>query len=164
MLNHYRKLYAYNAWANRETLKSLQAMKEPPSKAQELFCHILVGERLWHLRLQRQSTEGFVVWPEWTLKDCAAELLQVSQMWEDYLAGLTAEMLLHSISYTNTEGEAWRNTVSDILSHVIMHSVYHRGQIAAAIRNSGGEPAYTDYIHAVRKGFIEEPVIGAHQH
>jgi uncharacterized damage-inducible protein DinB len=36
-----------------------------------------------------------------------------------------------------------------------MHSGYHRGQIAAAVRESGGEPAYTDYIHAVRQGLIE---------
>jgi len=36
-----------------------------------------------------------------------------------------------------------------------MHSTYHRGQIASAVREAGGAPAYTDYIHAVRQGLIE---------
>jgi uncharacterized damage-inducible protein DinB len=42
--------------------------------------------------------------------------------------------------------------VRDILMHVLMHGVYHRGQIAAAVRDRAGEPAYTDFIEAVRKG------------
>jgi uncharacterized damage-inducible protein DinB len=36
-----------------------------------------------------------------------------------------------------------------------MHSTYHRGQIAAAMRQAGATPAYTDFIHAVRQGFVE---------
>ena len=43
----------------------------------------------------------------------------------------------------------------DILAHVVLHSAYHRGQIAAAVRAGGGEPAYTDMIHAVRQGLVE---------
>ena len=31
--------------------------------------------------------------------------------------------------------------------HVIMHSAYHRGQIAADVRAAGLTPAYTDFIH-----------------
>ena len=40
-------------------------------------------------------------------------------------------------------------------THVVIHSAYHRGQIASDVRASGGVPAYTDYIHAVRQGLIE---------
>jgi uncharacterized damage-inducible protein DinB len=45
--------------------------------------------------------------------------------------------------------------VEDVLTHVLFHSAYHRGQIALQMRASGAEPAYTDFIHAVRKGFVE---------
>ncbi len=31
----------------------------------------------------------------------------------------------------------------------------HRGQVASDVRASGGVPAYTDYIHALRQGLIE---------
>ena len=58
-------------------------------------------------------------------------------------------------SYTNSKGELWENRVLDVLSHVLLHSAYHRGQIALEIRRSGSAPAYTDYIHAVRQGLLE---------
>jgi len=44
--------------------------------------------------------------------------------------------------------------VGDILTHVLLHSAYHRGQIAVDLRAAGLTPAYTDYIHAVRQGKI----------
>jgi len=38
--------------------------------------------------------------------------------------------------------------------HVIMHSAYHRGQIATDMRAAGLTPAYTDFIHSIRRGFV----------
>jgi uncharacterized damage-inducible protein DinB len=37
---------------------------------------------------------------------------------------------------------------------VVIHSAYHRGQIAADVRAAGHEPAYTDFIHATRTGRV----------
>jgi uncharacterized damage-inducible protein DinB len=45
--------------------------------------------------------------------------------------------------------------VEDVLTHVLLHSAYHRGQIASQMRAGGEEPAYTDFIHATRQGLIE---------
>jgi uncharacterized damage-inducible protein DinB len=58
------------------------------------------------------------------------------------------------VGYTNSKGEPWTNTVEEILTHVVIHSTYHRGQIASDLRNAGLEPAYTDYIHALRQKLI----------
>ena len=164
MLNYFHKQFAYNNWANSEALASFDRMPVAPLKAVSFFAHILSAERLWWTRLQKQSTEGFPVWPNWTIDQCAQELVPTAEIWHQYLSGLQTEMLLHTISYKNTKGEEWRNTVLDILTHVIIHSGYHRGQIAAEIRKSGGEPAYTDYIHAVRQGFIAGQIPDAGQH
>jgi uncharacterized damage-inducible protein DinB len=43
-----------------------------------------------------------------------------------------------------------------VLTHVVMHSAYHRGQIATHMRASGQTPAYTDFIHGVRQGLIKQ--------
>ncbi len=59
-----------------------------------------------------------------------------------------------SVSYTNSQGEAWSSTVEEILTHITVHSAYHRGQIASDLRAAGMTPAYTDYIHAVRRGLV----------
>ena len=80
----------------------------------------------------------------------------------DPLRGAWAYILQHvdhdsTIDYRNTKGEQWTSSVDDVLMHVILHGSYHRGQIATVLRNGGEEPAYTDYIHCTRSGFIEKP-------
>jgi uncharacterized damage-inducible protein DinB len=73
----------------------------------------------------------------------------------DDLVGASPERLTEEVSYTNSKGEAWSSTVDEILTHIAIHSAYHRGQIAADLRSAGQTPAYTDYIHAVRHGLVE---------
>jgi len=63
--------------------------------------------------------------------------------------------LAEAVDYKNSKGEPWRNRVEDVLTHVIMHSAYHRGQIAMEMRAAGMEPAYTDFIHAVRQEIVQ---------
>ena len=45
--------------------------------------------------------------------------------------------------------------MDDVLLHVIMHSAYHRGQVATDMRAAAFTPAYTDFIHAISQGFLE---------
>jgi len=75
--------------------------------------------------------------------------------WGGYLAKLGEADLAGTIEYRNSKGEQWQSTVADVLTHVLLHGSYHRGQIASAIRAAGGTPAYTDFIHATRQGFVE---------
>ncbi|HYF39845.1 MAG TPA: DinB family protein, partial [Gemmatimonadales bacterium] len=87
-----------------------------------------------------------------SLEECAKHLAQVSG---ELLESLDYEPLSEPISYINSKGERWSSTVEDILTHIVIHSAYHRGQIASDLRAEGHEPAYTDYIHAVRQRFVE---------
>jgi uncharacterized damage-inducible protein DinB len=95
------------------------------------------------------------VWPEFDLDQCAAQLAALDKLWRDYLGGLSSTGLSQKISYKNSKGEPWSSTVEDVLTHVTLHSAYHRGQIASLMRASGQAPASTDFIHAVRQGLIE---------
>ena len=63
---------------------------------------------------------------------------------------LDAATLGTSVAYVNSKGEHFTSSVSDIITHVLAHGSYHRGQIASSLRDAGHEPAYTDFIHAVR--------------
>jgi uncharacterized damage-inducible protein DinB len=76
-------------------------------------------------------------------------------LWAEYLGRISAEDLARKISYKNSQGEAWTSTIEDVLAHVILHSAYHRGQIASHMRSIGQTPAYTDFIHGVRQGLVE---------
>jgi uncharacterized damage-inducible protein DinB len=62
------------------------------------------------------------------------------------------DALGREIVYTNQTGKSFRNTPRDILTHLGMHSHYHRGQIAILVRQAGATPAVTDFIAFCRLG------------
>jgi uncharacterized damage-inducible protein DinB len=95
------------------------------------------------------------VWPELTLEQCEVQSAGLARDWKDYFAPMTTDKLMETVWYQNTKGEAFTDRVQDILMHVVMHSAYHRGQIATHMRAAGHTPASTDFIHAVRQGFVE---------
>ncbi len=144
----FRTLFAYDAWANREALASLGADGAPP-RAVRLLAHIAATRHLWLDRLLGEA-QRWPVWPDLTPAECGPLLASSESRWDDYLQGLGPGDLGRPVAYTNTKGQAWTNRVEHILLHVLLHSHYHRGQIAALVRAAGREPAYTDFIHAVR--------------
>lgn len=153
-MKHLRRQFAYNEWANREVLANLRMSARPPGQTLRLPAHILSAERLWLERIRKQP-QSLPVWPEFSADQCETQIAEMANLWREYLNGLSAKQLSESISYKNSKGEPWSSTVEDILTHVLLHSAYHRGQIASQTRAAGETPAYTDFIHAVRQGFVE---------
>jgi uncharacterized damage-inducible protein DinB len=147
-----QKLLQYDVWANRETLQSLG--RGAPPRSLRWMAHIVGAELIWLARL-RKEPPVMAVWPDLDLQGCADGLDDASRQWSAYLRNDKRVQLSDSVSYTNSKGEPWTNTVEDILLHVTIHSAYHRGQIASDLRGAGAEPAYTDYIHAVRQRMVE---------
>jgi uncharacterized damage-inducible protein DinB len=82
-------------------------------------------------------------------------MAELAGFWHGYFAQLSSAGLWQKVTYKNSKGESWTSTVQDILTHVVIHSAYHRGQIASLMRAAGGTPAYTDFIHAARQGLIQ---------
>jgi uncharacterized damage-inducible protein DinB len=147
-----KRLLAYDDWANRETLASLEAIDSPPPGSVKLLGHIVGAEQLWYGRLRGDKPGP--VWPALSLAECRATLDELSRLWADYLDALAPADLGRAVAYVNSKGEPWTSRVGDILTHVVLHSSHHRGQIASDIRAAGHAPPYTDYIHAVRQGFL----------
>ena len=116
--------------------------------------HIFAAERLWLERLKMQP-QSVPVWPEPDLAQCETEAQSLGHLWFDFLDLITAGDVAQTVSYKNSKGEAYTSTIVDILTHVVMHSAYHRGQIASHMRSAGQTPAYTDFIHGVRQGLFK---------
>jgi len=155
-LSYIRRLFSYDDWANREVVTALQKLEIPPLRSVRFLGHIVSAERLWLERLQSQK-QTYPVWPEPSLDQCKLEVEELARLWRDYLASLDEDSLSVSVTYKNTKGEPFTSQTQDILMHVILHSAYHRGQIATDMRAAGFTPAYTDFIHAVRQGMVESP-------
>jgi uncharacterized damage-inducible protein DinB len=147
-----RRQFSYDAWANREVLATIRDAGTD-ERSLQLVAHILAAERLWLERLKQQP-QSTPVWPKLSLEQCEAQAEEMPRLWNEYLDSIQ-ENFSPVISYKNTKGETWSSTILDILTHVGMHSAYHRGQIATHMRANGKNPAYTDFIHAVRHGQVK---------
>lgn len=154
LIEHFIRLFAYDGWANQEVLAGMRAAKTPLPRARQLMAHIFASERLWMERLE-QKPQTLPVWPELTADECERQATVLPALWKDYLAGSSEADLARPVTYQNSKGETWSSRKDDILMHLITHSAYHRGQVAAAVRAAGFTPAYTDFIHSIRQGFIE---------
>jgi len=154
LADYLRKEFAYNAWANQEVLKAIRAAARDDSRSLQLMAHMFAAERVWLDRL-RQQPQSVAVWPTTDLRGCESEAAKLSLEWHKYLDLATAGDISLSISYKNSKGELWTSAIADVLTHVVMHSAYHRGQIASHMREVGQTPAYTDFIHGVRQGLVK---------
>jgi uncharacterized damage-inducible protein DinB len=148
------RLIAYDHWANGEALASIERTNPPPPKALALMGHVFATEAGWMKRMGHEAAfDGF--WPQ----EDAASLAhawkdELPACWSSFLADTARSDPARTIAYTNSRGQSFRSGVRDVLIHVLLHSAYHRGQVASQVRAAGGEPANTDFIHATRSGFI----------
>ena len=154
-ISDFRRLFVYDAWANHEALVALRATEAKPPRSLQFMAHIVAAERLWLERLE-QRAQTLPVWPDFTVEQCDSQITELASLWENFLEGRAAADLLSRISYRNSKGENWTTRVDDVLLHVIMHSAYHRGQVASDMRAAGFTPAYTDFIHAIRQGSLKQ--------
>jgi len=154
LADYLRKELAYDGWANQEVLTTIRSAGGESTRSLQLMAHILAAERLWLERL-RQVPQSGPVWPEPNLAWCEAEAEKLGREWHEYLELATAGDISQTISYKNTKGEQWTSAIVDVLTHVVIHSAYHRGQIASHMRSIGLTPASTDFIHGVRQGQVK---------
>ena len=151
MAAHFERMWEFEGWANRHALESIAQLSEP-AECLRLFGHILAAHWAWLTRLEGGDSAGVELFPAPTLEECEAELAETGRKGLAYLAAIDEDALEREIVYTNQTGKSFRNPPRDILTHMGMHSHYHRGQIAALVRQAGGTPAVTDFIVFCRLG------------
>jgi len=149
--DYLRRQFFYDGWANREVLNAIRAAGGEDRRSLQLMAHILAAGRVWLERL-KIVPQSVPVWPQSDLAGCESEAKKLESEWLEYMNSVAD--LSQTVTYKNTQGEEWSSSIGDVLTHVLMHSAYHRGQIASHMREQGHTPAYTDFIHAVRQGHI----------
>ena len=148
-IEHLRELYSYNDWANRRIITALKTSSS--ENAQRILSHILITEREYFERLYGKDSTGFDFWQKLYLEKCG-ELAQLNaENYERLLGQFDDEGLGQTAKYKTSEGIAHQNTFREILTHVLFHSMNHRGQVNLAIRDDGFAPPSTDYIIYLRE-------------
>jgi uncharacterized damage-inducible protein DinB len=143
MTHFFKGLFEYSHHFNQQLATVFTEQSALTSeKSIKLFNHMLNAHRIWNSRII-EDQNPFGVWDMHPIH----ELKDIDHI--NYISSiriLDQSDLNSSIKYTTSKGDTYTNSVRDILFHVINHSTYHRGQIAAEFRQNGIEPVVTDYI------------------
>ena len=146
----YQKMFDYDHWANCETLASLGTVPGGVDKPRKTFNHIIGAQRIWLSRFENPAPPSAQPWPDLTLEECSVALEDLRRQWKHILGNLTPEKAAGDLSYLTLKGAEHKTPIQDVLMHLVLHSAYHRGQAAAAVREAGGKPAPTDYVVYLR--------------
>jgi uncharacterized damage-inducible protein DinB len=113
-----------------------------------LFSHILNAQHLWNCRINDAEYKYKV----WQVHD-RSDFLKIHEENQAVTKKIIEEDDMdRSISYSNTKGDSYFNTVGDMLMQVFNHGTYHRGQIAQLLKAKDVDPPGTDYITFKRQG------------
>jgi uncharacterized damage-inducible protein DinB len=153
------RLLAHDHWANGEALRSLEALPSPPAKGLELMGHLMGAEVSWLLRMtEGRDPDDWEAWEKadvpW-LRRAWSEVLP--DRWAAFLGNPVLSDPARTFSYVNYLGEAREARVEDVVTQLMLHSAYHRGQVGTAVRAAGGTPAVVDFLHAARNGLLPGP-------
>jgi uncharacterized damage-inducible protein DinB len=143
-------MYEHLNWANQRILETLQSMEGENQEVSRLFSHILFAEKVWITRLQGLDSSRLPIWSDVDIEVCADLVMQNNESLTKFLASLSNTDLDKLISYSNSKGKEFKNSVRDILTHIALHGQYHRGQINLRLRADGFEPVNLDFITFVR--------------
>ena len=153
MKTHLQRMLRSMDWADQAVLTALRGCPEAQSEGVRLFAHVLSAEEIWLSRIERRQA-SHAVWPELDLAACERLATANAEGYAALLGGLSEADLDRDVVYRNTKGEEFTTPLVDILTHVVIHGAYHRGQIARVFGASGATPPSTDFIIFAR---IAEP-------
>ncbi|SIN92413.1 DinB family protein [Paraburkholderia phenazinium] len=135
------KMFRYQAWANGELLDSMNGLSAERHATElhqtiRLMNHCLVVNKIFAAHLMREphrfpadNTPGT---PE--LAELRADLASTDQWYLDYVGTVTPAMLSESVPFVFTDGDKGYMTRDEMLTHVVTHGGYHRGEVGRILK------------------------------
>lgn len=131
-----RTLFSYRAWANAEFLEKTEGF-DPELHAQDrrdalrLINHNLVVDRIFAAHLVGVAHEFVEDNPADvpSLEDLRAAVAASDEWYLNYLDTATPEQLSESVPFVFTDGDTGCMSREEILTHLVIHSGYHRGEV-----------------------------------
>ena len=141
------KLLEYNFWANDLFITRLVSQADIPANITRQISHLLSAHRIW---LDRVGGRGSLpsVWPVIEPDNWEGINIELYNETSDLLKSIDLKSI---ISYYNSTGDPYHNTLEEILHHLLNHSTHHRAQVVLLMRQHQMLPPQTDYILYLRK-------------
>jgi uncharacterized damage-inducible protein DinB len=165
MTDDFAALYAFDRWANDKMLDACRrltpeqyAAEPAPGWAPVRFTvyHIAVVTDGWLRTLANDPDQGFPPEAEVATPDAAAGILQRAyRTFDTVLPTLTPDAL----ATPRTFSRRGRTAVLPpwvVLRHVVNHTTYHRGQVAAKLKRFGIQQPETDLVYWALEQFPQK--------
>lgn len=145
---------SYSAWASRRLLDFAagipgahltQEIANSHGGILKTFQHVYYADRIWLARMEGAVPTDFAdPEPGPTLAELNDRWFGILERLETWAAQQDSNRI---VAYKNIKGEDFAKPIYLILLHVVNHATYHRGQIAAMLRQLGHVPPFTDLIY-----------------
>lgn len=138
----FKDIFQYQHHFNQQLGEVLEQYNQSlTARTVPLFSHMLNAHQIWNARIS--GMEPFGVNDIHDLADCSS----IDQdNFNKTMQILETQDLSIEVSYSNSKGQSFVNTIQEILFHVSNHHTHHRGQIISDLRMKGISPPVTDYI------------------
>ncbi len=131
-----RTLFNYQAWANNEFLEKMKGFhaelhNDHRYAAIRLMNHTCIVSQIFsaHLTGTRHNFSSDNPTEVPSLEELRTTVATADRWYLDYLENVTPEQLAESVSFVFTDGDKGYMSREEMLTHVITHNGYHRGEI-----------------------------------
>ena len=135
------KQIAHSNWANRTWIRFLADVRSDDEFLLGRISHILLGERAWFQRIDGETPDRDI----WRRLP-APDLIDMQSRHEEIFARILAGDLTRVVPYTRFTGEQYQSSVADLLSHLALHGMHHRGQMSVRASQAGITPPNVDFV------------------
>ncbi len=168
-LDEARILFEHNDWANIKLVEmlskvfgeetDLQLTDDPRiSILHKTTVHIIAGLAFWRTRMRPDSRNEKVALADYpsTLDIGFAFRAESARFWCLFDSFENDESLLESIRFNDFDNDSHTLRLDRILTHISMHSIYHRGQITGMLISMNRKEAVesTDILYYYKEQFL----------
>ena len=157
---HFSRLFQYQHWANKKILELISDHQDP--KSLEILSHNLGAELIWLQRIGKvefsekakqvlENAKLIMNGGSLSFDEIEFAVYELEKVWGLFFTNIFEDSLTEIVHYKNLKGDQLSNRLSDILTHVVNHSSYHRGQISMNLKAKGLKTIPNDFIVFARQ-------------
>ena len=147
MHNYFSSSFKYHAWANDAFCEKLETLDSSLHTDQlyqttQLMNHIHLVLRIFaaHMVGRPHGYESDFPSQNPALTQLRADLAEIDQWYLEYVPTIAPAQFDDMMPFTFTDGDKGYMSRAEILSHLVQHSVYHRGEVGRILKQISIRP------------------------
>ena len=156
LIDHFRRMAANNLWSNNRLYRALMALKPGEFEAERTgffpsikatLNHVLSVD-LYYLDMVEEGGVGLAIFDDWADFEIPAKLAAVQAETDRRLLSFCNELkkvdLDRRVPTDRGDNGMIPERIGDLLAHLFLHQIHHRGQVHAMLSGTSVKPPQLD--------------------